>query len=429
MKEAALIIVPFFSVFTSVFVLMFCLTRKKSLFFVISSFVIMTAANGLIIIPLIFNGYFDLSEKIKIFLSLLYLPLVVLLFKEMLFQRLFAFFMLMTTISFLRLLGITFADIFIPYGEKINYLMLIIITFLIYFIYIILVIKFGKKLFKKVFAFGRAKEWILYLLSAAASWFLLEYLHPIYQPNLIMALAVMFFVMWSFVILLFAIINTHERMKQKYAADFSRDIIATGRDHYQKINEQFDALRVMRHDYKFHLRTALDMLVSGDLEKSKTYLSGLHEQFENKELPNFCGNVVINSLVSDYAGKTKELNIEFNVSINIPQGYNVPNYEMCIVLGNLLENAVEACLKLEPSETRNRQIKLVLKPKGEQLMLMVRNTFDGEVLLDEDKIISTKRDDSGGIGLESVKAVVDRFGEMIRINYDNEFFSVFVLWK
>jgi len=425
MKETALIIIPFFSVFTSVFVLMFCLTRKKSLFFVISSFVIMTAANGLIIMPLILNGYFELSEKIKIFLSFLYLPLVILLFKEMLFQRLFAFFMLMTTISFLRLLGITLADLFISYGENIYYLTLIIIAFLIDFIYIMLVVKFGRKLFKKVFAFGRAKEWILYLLSAAASWLLLEFLHPIYQSNLIMALAVMFFVMWSFIILLFAIINTHERMKQKYEADFSRDIIATGRGHYQRMNEQFDALRVMRHDYKFHLRSALDMLVSGDLEKSKTYLSGLHEQFENKELPNFCGNVVINSLVSDYARKCNELNIEINVSIHIPQDFNVPNYEMCIVLGNLLENAVEACLKLE----NNRQIKLVLKPKGEQLMLMVRNTFDGEVLLYEDKIVSTKKDNSGGIGLESVKAVVDSFGEMFRINYDNEFFSVFVLWK
>jgi len=65
MKEIALIIVPFLSVVTSVFVLMLCLTHKKSLFFVITSFVIMTAVTGLILIPLIFKGYFDLSEKIK----------------------------------------------------------------------------------------------------------------------------------------------------------------------------------------------------------------------------------------------------------------------------------------------------------------------------------------------------------------------------
>jgi len=432
MKEIALIIVPFFSVVTSVFVLMLCLTHKKSLFFVITSFVIMTAVTGLILMPIIFKGYFDLSEKIKIFLSLLYLPLVILLFKEMLFQRMFAFFMLMTIISFLRLLGITLSDLFIPYGESISFLMLIIITFILYSVYIILVLKFGRKLFKKVFAFGHAKEWILYLLSAAASWLILEYLPPLFQSNLIMALIVMSFVMWSFIILIFAIINTHERMKQKYEANFARDIISTGRDHYHKMNEQYDALRIMKHDYKFHLNSAMDMLQSGDIEKSREYLNGLNKQFEDKELPSFCSNVVINSLISDYARKCKESNIEFNVTISIPPNFTVPNYEMCIVLGNLLENALEACRKLE----NNRQIKLVLKPAGEpadtsgvQLILMVRNTYNGEVLLDGEKIISTKRDDNVGIGLDSVMAVVDRFGEMFRINYDSEFFSVFVLWK
>jgi len=50
-------------------------------------------------------------------------------------------------------------------------------------------------------------------------------------------------------------------------------------------------------------------------------------------------------------------------------------------------------------------------------------------VLDGDKLISTKNDDNVGIGLESVKAVVDSFGEMLRINYDNEYFRVFALWK
>jgi len=429
MKEIVIGIIPLLTVCTNIIVMMFCLTPKKSVFFIIMIFALMTAVNGLINIPLISHRYFELDMKIKIFQSLLYLPLMILVFKELLFQKTFAFFMLMTIITFLRLSAVILASYFIPYGENTYYLSLLIITFVLYSFYIIFVSKYLKKVLKKVFVHGHTKEWILYSLSAAASWIIMYFVHSLFAFNLLLSLAIMLFVMWSFIILCFAIINVHEKTKQKYAADFSRDIIATGRDHYQKINEKFDALRVMRHDYKFHLKTALDMLEKGNLEKSKTYLSGLHEQIENKELPNFCGNVVINSLVSDYAGKCKELNIDFNVSILIPEGFNVPNYEMCIVLGNLLENAVEACQKLEPLTGNSRQIKLVLKPKGEQLMLMVRNTFDGEVVLDGEKFISTKKDDNSGIGLESVMAVAARYGEMFNINYDNEFFSVFVLWK
>jgi len=433
MKEIALTIVPFFSVFTSVLVLMFCLTYKKTFFFVISSFAIITLASGLINVTLIFNGYFEINEKIKIFQSFLYLPLVILLFKEMLFQRIFAFFMLMTLISFFRLLGITISDLFIKYGEAVSYLLLIIVTFVLYSVYIILVLKFGRTLFKKVFAYGHAKEWILYLLSAAAAWLILEYLTLFYKTNLVMSLAVMFFVMWSFIILLFAIINTHERMKQKYEADFARDIISTGREHYRKMNEQYDVLKVMRHDYKFHLNTALDMLRRGETEKSNVYLKGLQNQLEENELLNFCDNPVINSLVADYARKCRELNIDFIISIKIPPDFIILNYEMCIVLGNLLENAVEACKKLE----NEKQIKLVVKPQGEQLTIMVRNTYDGEVVLDGEKFISTKENgayDGGsnpacGIGLESVMAVVGSYGEIFHIKYDSKWFNVFVLWK
>jgi len=436
MKEIALIIVPFFSVLCSVFVLMFCLTPRKSLFFVINSFAIITAASGLLNIILILNGYFELNEKIKIFQSFLYLPLVILLFKEMLFQRMFAFFMLMTVISFLRLLGIILSNLFISYGENINYLMLIVITFVLYFVYAVTVVKFGRKLFEKVFANGYAKEWVLYLLSAAASWFVLEYIPPLFKANFIMALAVMFFVMWSFVILIFAIVNTHERTKQKYAADYARDIIATGREHYRKMNEQYDVLRIMRHDYKFHLNTALDMLRRGETEKSNEYLKGLQNQLQENELLNFSDNPVINSLVADYAGKCKELNINFNVYIKIPADFLILNYEMCIVLGNLLENAVEACQKLEAPGSE-RQIKLVVKPQGEQLTIMVRNTFNGEVILDGEKYVSTKDsavnaenpESTCGIGLESVMAVVGSYGEMFHIKYDSRWFNVFILWK
>ena len=425
MREIVTGIIPLLTVCTNVTVIMFCFTHKKSKFFIIMIFALVSAVNGLINIPLILYGYFELDKKIKIFQSLLYLPLMILVFKEFLFQKTFAFFMLMTIVTFFRLSAIILASFFVSYGEKIHYIMLLIITFVLYSLYIIVVLKFCKKLLKKMFVYGYTKEWILYSLSAAASWLILVFLFSLYAYNLLLSLAVMFFVLWSFIILCFAIVNVHEKTRQKYTADFSRDIIAAGRDHYQRMNEQFDTLRIMKHDYKFHLRTALDMLMSGDLEKSKDYLSGLHEQFENREFPNFCSNVVINSLVSDYAGKCKDLNIEFIVKISIPPSFIVPNYEMCIVLGNLLENAVEACQKLEI----NRQIKLVLKPKGEQLILMVRNTFDGDVVFDEEKFVSTKKDGNGGLGLESVMAVVDCFGEMFRINYDNGFFSVFVLWK
>jgi len=106
----------------------------------------------------------------------------------------------------------------------------------------------------------------------------------------------------------------------------------------------------------------------------------------------------------------------------MPDNINIPNYEMSVVLGNLLENAIEACQKLE----KKRKIELAVKPQGEQLAIMIRNTFDGNVITNEGQLLSTKV--NGGIGLQSVKAVVQRYGEIFLTEHDNEWFSVFILW-
>ena len=257
----------------------------------------------------------------------------------------------------------------------------------------------------------------------------------------------------AFVLLYYG--ETQKQARLQYEADFARDIVASGREHYQKMNEQYEALRIMRHDYKFHLNAAIDMLNRGEVEKGNDYLSRLKHELADKELPDFCDNQVINALVADYAQRCEQKEIKLDVSINIPKGFSVPNYEMCIVIGNLLENAVEACQKLEKPVCTpcggtasadpasgdikpDRIIELVVKPQGvlsttpqdeasrAQLAIMVRNTFDGKVVKDGEQLISTKKD--GGIGLQSVKAVVERSGEIFITDYDDKWFNAYVFW-
>ena len=128
------------------------------------------------------------------------------------------------------------------------------------------------------------------------------------------------------------------------------------------------------------------------------------------------------------------------------------------MLGNLLENAVEACQKLPDrvQVVRERKIELVIKPLGGlstnphfatkfpaqgevsrvQLALMVCNTFDGTVIKDGDQLASTKKEGGGhgghgyrqGLGLQSVKAVVERYGDFFYFDYDDQWFRACVCW-
>jgi hypothetical protein len=190
---------------------------------------------------------------------------------------------------------------FKKHGDYWEWLAMTALSVIMISVYIVLIRKFGKRLFERLFVYENRKEWILYALSAFIYFIIVEFSSELIETHLALCFIIFFIVWWGIVILCFAINNTHEKTKQKYEADFSRDIIASGRDHYQQMNEQFNALRILKHDYKFHLNTALNMLRKGEIEKSDEYLRGLQTVLQEEDILFYCDNPVINSLIADYA--------------------------------------------------------------------------------------------------------------------------------
>ena len=419
--ELLITVMSSFSVILAFMSFVICLPRKYPLP------VVITVYTGYTVILLVINYFTNYIELLPLPPGWAYIPLVIILFKGHVLQKIFLLFsQLFISLAIILFFSMIFG-FFLPYGSNEIFLLMLVTVIVFFTAYIVLMVKFGKHLLKRFFEGGSKAEWALYMIATLVVHTFLFVLWRIHEQGNVLHLFTLIFLVWSFIILCYAIINTHEKARRKYEADFAHDIIATGRDHYQKMNEQFDVLRIMKHDYKFHLNVALDMLRRGEIEKSDEYLKSLQNQLEEKDLPNYCNNPVINSLIADYSMKCRKLNIEFDVSISLMSDLSIPNYEMCIVLGNLLENAVEACQKLPPLAGKSRQIKLIIKPNGEQLAIKISNTFDGNVVMDGDKFVSTKAD--GGIGLESVAAVVKSYGEMFLIKHDSQWFNVFVLWR
>lgn len=211
--------------------------------------------------------------------------------------------------------------------------------------------------------------------------------------------------------------------KERYEAEFARGIVATGREHYQKMNEMYDKLRILRHDYKYHLNATRRMLHAGDAQGADEYLTGIEEKLSGYAFQSFCANHVINALVADYAERCEKLQIRFDVSLSMSEPLGVPDYDLCIILGNLLENAVNACEKL----SQGRTIRLETQSTRNQLLFMVKNSFDGNVSHKDGVPFSKK--DNGGFGLRSVKEVIDGHGGDILFEWDNNCFTVYVAVK
>ena len=351
--------------------------------------------------------------------GIIFLPVILWLFRGQIFQKTFAFFLQYFLTLLQSTLAMAVVELFVPRGGDAYYVIYTVILLIMFAGYITLVLKFGRRVFQRLFAGGQQSEWALYAAGSVFSFMILTMLRYSGVDGWLYILLLLF-MLWSFTILCFAIINTHEKTKKTAEAELAAGVISSGRDHYQKMDEMYNKLRILSHDYKYHLSVARKMLGSDDSEGAGKYLTSVENKLAEVEMKTYCSNKVIDALVNSYAERCARLGVRFDVDINIPESLGIPNYDLCIILGNLLENAVEACEKLE----HGRLIKLETQSIRSQLLFMVKNSYDGTVYHDDGTPLSTKT--SAGFGLRSVKEVIARNDGDLSVEWNDETFTAYV---
>jgi hypothetical protein len=273
MREITTTVFPVFVVFANFSVAFLCLPRKKSLLFTLAVFGAVAAANFAADIVIARLG---INDPTKIFRAYTYLPVIILLFRGLTFQKVFAYFAPMTFAATLVLPFEILTRLFLPFGEFWYWLAMLILPTAVLLIYIILIRRYGRSLIEKLFAQGSEKEWALYALSSVIYYVVVSSIYPTLSEYVVLVLLLLFFIALFLIILCYAIINTHEKTKQKYEADLAREIISFGRGYYEKLTELTEQLHIMRHDYKHHLACMQKMVENGYENEMLDYLEKLN---------------------------------------------------------------------------------------------------------------------------------------------------------
>jgi signal transduction histidine kinase len=352
----------------------------------------------------------------------MYIPLIVFLFRGQVYQKIFALSMNYVTVSFFASLTLEIVRHIAPVDSLKHIVISAIIYSLMFASYNILLFLFWRKIFNYIFIEGKAQEWTLYMASILFSSVAVTLLRVTLGTGIVFFFLLLF-VIWNFFILCFAIINTHEKTKKSYETEFAQNIISAGSTHYRKLNEMYDTLSTLRHDYKYHLNTIGELANKGDNAEIVRYLSNVQAQLPRDDLQNYSKNSVINALLASYADRCAKLNIRFDVRLAMPKTLSITDYDMCIILGNLIENAVEACQKLDESG----KIELEVKTQGKLLAVMISNNFSGEIAVENNQPVSTKK--NGGFGLRSIRTIAARYDGQTLTEWNAGTFTAYVMLK
>ncbi len=192
----------------------------------------------------------------------------------------------------------------------------------------------------------------------------------------------------------------------------------------------YGSIRKVRHEMKNHMANIKGLAEAGQYGEIEEYVRRMDETMQALEYKYVTGNAVTDVIINDKWRRAKKAKIRFDADFRY--GGEIPVFDLGIILSNLLDNAIEACEKLEPGK---RFIRLSLKRKKQFLLLEVENSFDGNVPVREGGSLpqTTKRSilpdivTEHGIGLENVRDVAERYFGAVKIKVKGDVFHVTVM--
>lgn len=194
--------------------------------------------------------------------------------------------------------------------------------------------------------------------------------------------------------------------------------------HNRQIMDIYDKIREWRHDYTHHMQLIVGMLEKSDSDNSETinYIKNLDEKIKSTSLEIVTGNLIVDAIVSAKATLASVYGITLEHNILLPENVSIENTDLCSILSNLLDNAIEACCKLEQS----KYINLEMLSFKNQFNIKITNASNGEYNLENGKLKTTKNSNLHGIGIGYVKSIVESYGGIFDIKPESDSFTTYV---
>ena len=194
-------------------------------------------------------------------------------------------------------------------------------------------------------------------------------------------------------------------------AAYQNDLITK---HCDEVNHIYRTMRGWRHDYHNHIQAMLALTDSP--EELRQYLWMLNDDLTTVDTVLKTGNVMVDAILNSKLSLIKTKNITVNAKAVVPAELKISEIDLCVIIGNLLDNAMEACLR--QGEGEERFIRVYIGTLKQQLYLCVTNSVGGEVKKVGRTYLSTKDSTSHGYGLMRIDRLADKYGGYV--NRQNE---------
>lgn len=258
---------------------------------------------------------------------------------------------------------------------------------------------------KRIFIIIDIYIWELLCLLCALGNLFLAYPHA--QIATLVSILIVISMIVSFVTFFLLISKNMKSLHYQSISEMAEHNIEEQLNYYNRLSQYNEDLRKFKHDYQNLQIGLLAQLKEGNIDEAIKFLNDCNSMVSTSDILYHTGNTVIDSLLFDKINQVKDKNITINFNGVFPEN-PMNNADLCAVFGNIIDNAIESCLRLP--ESANRNIEIFLIKKHDYLFITFMNPVLEAADINDNSIATSKDNKKEhGIGLYSVKKILKKY--------------------
>lgn len=207
----------------------------------------------------------------------------------------------------------------------------------------------------------------------------------------------------------------------KRLSAYQRDLIDI---HYREVDTMYRKMRGWRHDYRNHIGVMKTLMRSGNIKELGEYLDMLESDLNTVDMVVKTGNPMADAILNSKLALAAEKHVPVKTSVQIPVKLGIPELDLCVILGNLLDNAIEASQTLPEKE---RMVRVYMDIKETRLYISITNLCAGKKMKKTDGRFLSQKGDGHGFGLIRIDSIVERYGGYVTRNSEDGAFTTEIL--
>lgn len=263
---------------------------------------------------------------------------------------------------------------------------------------------------------------LLWIMFAFIEWWVITYFliignqetgRDVFLYNVVSIICILFLILGFVSFIIYRQTESQRHLKEIQNARMENE--------YMKIKVEYERKSKEIHDLKHNLQALSAYFSGGEMENARNYLTDMINDLviTQERIHAWTGNPLLDSLLSGKKVKAEQLKITLEINSS-KIACNLSDKDLTVLLGNLIDNAIEAAEK----SNKEKKISVQILEKGNMFFVHVKNSVGNAPIIEDGNFITSKRDRTNhGWGMKSIQTIVEKYGGQMDIKYDDKYFE------